>query len=349
MSGGFFTWSNNQATPTLEKLDRILMNRDWELAFPLAVAQKITRSASDHNIIVISSGKPHKDPPRMFKFEHSWLQHGEFQKIVAKSWEDKAGLTKPVDIFLHKVKNVRRTLKGWGSNLAGSRKKTKKQYNEELKSLEEMEEISPLSISQANRKYDIQSMLLQLDADEESYWYKRTQSQWLLKRDNNTEYFHRIANGRKRKNNIFSLKDGDDNNIVGDVALLNHATSYYKELFGKAAGNLVPINPDLWDANEKLTDIDNKILDRPFSEEEVKQALYEMEKNKAAGPVGLPVDFFQNCWDLVKDDIMNLFHDFYQNKLDVKRLNYGIITLLPKTYNAERIQQFRPMSFKHSL
>jgi hypothetical protein len=38
---------------------------------------------------------------------------------------------------------------------------------------------------------------------------------------------------------------------------------------------------------------------------------------------------------------MGLFHDFHEQKLDIKRINYGIITLLPKIKNATRIQQYR--------
>jgi len=34
MSGGTYTWSNNQEDPILEKLDRILMSKDWEDLFP---------------------------------------------------------------------------------------------------------------------------------------------------------------------------------------------------------------------------------------------------------------------------------------------------------------------------
>jgi hypothetical protein len=30
LNGGKFTWSNNQADPTLEKLDRLLMNNELE-------------------------------------------------------------------------------------------------------------------------------------------------------------------------------------------------------------------------------------------------------------------------------------------------------------------------------
>src|SRR3954465_15972286 len=40
---------------------------------------------------------------------------------------------------------------------------------------------------------------------------------------------------------------------------------------------------------------------------------------------------------------MNLFQDFYDGKLELHRLNYGVITLLPKISGADKIQQFRPI------
>ena len=40
---------------------------------------------------------------------------------------------------------------------------------------------------------------------------------------------------------------------------------------------------------------------------------------------------------------MDLFLAFYEGRLDVHRLNYGIITLLPKVNGANKIQQFRPI------
>jgi hypothetical protein len=35
--------------------------------------------------------------------------------------------------------------------------------------------------------------------EEELYWHKRFNENWLLKGDNNTSYFHRKANGKKEK------------------------------------------------------------------------------------------------------------------------------------------------------
>jgi len=39
-------------------------------------------------------------------------------------------------------------------------------------------------------------------------------------------------------------------------------------------------------------------------------------------------------------DIIQLYDDFYNHKVDVSRMNYGIITLLPKVKDASKIQQF---------
>ena len=74
-----------------------------------------------------------------------------------------------------------------------------------------------------------------------------------------------------------------------------------------------------------------------------------MEKNKAAGPDGIPIEFFQTCWEIVKKDIIEMFDDFHKGNLDVSRINYGIITLLTKTMDADRMQQFRPIRLLNCL
>lgn len=74
-----------------------------------------------------------------------------------------------------------------------------------------------------------------------------------------------------------------------------------------------------------------------------------MEKNKAAGPDSIPIEFYQTCWDIIKQDIIEIFYDFHKGKLDVSRLNYGILTLLPKVQDAEKIHQYRPISLLNCL
>ena len=40
---------------------------------------------------------------------------------------------------------------------------------------------------------------------------------------------------------------------------------------------------------------------------------------------------------------MAMFADFHKRDLDIKRLNYGVITLVPKVKDANDIKQYRPI------
>lgn len=90
----------------------------------------------------------------------------------------------------------------------------------------------------------------------------------------------------------------------------------------------------MWRGGEKITDEDNAELAKLFSENEIKEALFQMERNKVAGPDSIPFEFYQTCWRIIKKDIVEMFDDLHQRRLDVNRLNYGTITLLAKVPDA---------------
>ena len=86
---------------------------------------------------------------------------------------------------------------------------------------------------------------------------------------------------------------------------------------------------------------ENVELTLPFSPEEVRLALMGMKANSAPGPDGLPVSFFQKFWGTIEAVVMPLFQEFYTGTLVMSRLNFGIITLIPKVAGATDIRQFR--------
>jgi len=59
---------------------------------------------------------------------------------------------------------------------------------------------------------------------------------------------------------------------------MEHATEYYRELFGPETEYDISLDPSIWDHTESLEECDNEILSKPFSESEVKVALFQMEK-----------------------------------------------------------------------
>jgi hypothetical protein len=86
---------------------------------------------------------------------------------------------------------------------------------------------------------------------------------------------------------------------------------------------------------------ENDLLIQPFTVDEVQEAIFQMEHNKAPGLDGFPVEFYKSCWEIIKEDIMALFREFHQGDLPLYSLNFGTIILLPKCREAAKIQQYR--------
>ena len=40
--------------------------------------------------------------------------------------------------------------------------------------------------------------------------------------------------------------------------------------------------------------------------------------------------FYHKFWDLIKADLVDMFNDFHRGNLDLKRLNFAMISLIPK-------------------
>jgi hypothetical protein len=93
----------------------------------------------------------------------------------------------------------------------------------------------------------------------------------------------------------------------------------------------------------QLSSEEKELLSADFTELEVMEAIMEMKKNKAPGPDGFPAEFYQVFWDTIKVDLMAMFFQLQAGYLPLFKLNFGIITLLPKKEDASRIEQYRPI------
>ena len=89
MVGRQFTWANSLPEPTYEKLDRVLMDADWESKFPLVSVRALERieGLSDHAPILLSTGMATPPTKPRFKFELGWLLREGFQEMVKMIWD----------------------------------------------------------------------------------------------------------------------------------------------------------------------------------------------------------------------------------------------------------------------
>ena len=72
--------------------------------------------------------------------------------------------------------------------------------------LDKKAETSLLSPQELELRYHLKGQLTKLLREEEIYWLQRSKATKLLQGDDNTKYFHLVANGRHRKTKITQLQ-----------------------------------------------------------------------------------------------------------------------------------------------
>jgi hypothetical protein len=173
MFGGFFTWSNNQANPTLERLDSILVSKEWEGMYPTVLVFKKPMEFSNHNPVILDSGSAQACKSREFRFELSWLRQEGFLPKIKEIWlaptRDRLALNR----VMFKLKKVKIFLKGWEYNLAGSRKKRKQNIERMIMVIEEKEESGSIPIELLKRGIDLKVELIKILEEEELHWLKK--------------------------------------------------------------------------------------------------------------------------------------------------------------------------------
>ena len=74
-----------------------------------------------------------------------------------------------------------------------------------------------------------------------------------------------------------------------------------------------------------------------------------MNGDKAPGPDGFTVAFWQACWDFAKEEIVELFKEFFDQKSLAKSLNATFLVIIPKKGGVEDLGEFRPISLLGGL
>jgi hypothetical protein len=112
--------------------------------------------------------------------------------------------------------------------------------------------------------------------------------------------------GNKRRMKIHSLVHNDQ--VVFEKEEINLiATNFYKYLFGPPSGTHTNMDNFVMD---RLNEDDRVKLTSPLSLEELKKVVFYLKHNSALVPYGLPTEFFQDIWDLIKKKCLTCVSTF---------------------------------------
>lgn len=122
--------------------------------------------------------------------------------------------------------------------------------------------------------------------------------------------------------------------------------NYFDNLFRASS-----TNDQLSDRDEvhRVTDEQNENLAAPVTDDEVKETVFTMHKEKAPGLEGLNPTFFQAYWDIVGRDVIMFCRKFFETGGLPRGVNSTLICLIPKDKYPKQITDLRPISLCNVL
>ncbi|KAK1300587.1 hypothetical protein QJS10_CPB13g01304 [Acorus calamus] len=333
-----FTWSNLREIPACARLDRVLINTDWEEAFNSCSLRGLPRLCSDHSPLVLEAGIP-AHSARHFKFENWWLQVEGFRDVAVSCWARPVPELKGAKKMGFKLKRLKGIIKQWSAEQRRKLQSKKEVIARELKVIEGLEEEGRLDTAGRERRAAINGEWWNILRIDEAVWRQRSREVWLQEGDQNTKFFHKAASQRRRLNKIESLHLGDrtiDSEAEIQSTLIEHFTTAFSKNRRWA--------PEWFDEDlGRVPGAAWSTIDAPFSEREIQQAVFGSEADKAPGPDGFGLRFFQEFWPTVKEDVLEMFDCFFRGQQGIGCLNATFLALIPKK-GATKIGDYRPIS-----
>ena len=163
--------------------------------------------------------------------------------------------------------------------------------------------------------------------------------------DNNTKFFHKMANSHRRFNHLRTL-EVDEVVFKEESEVTNQVIQFYKNLYKETEGWRPFVEGLEFDC---IRDMERVWLERKFEREEILQIVSDLEGDKALGLDGFTMTFYHHCWRVVEKDILAVFEEFFQHCKFEKSFNATFIALIPKKNDASNIKDFRPISLVGSV
>jgi hypothetical protein len=124
------------------------------------------------------------------------------------------------------------------------------------------------------------------------------------------------------------------------------AIKYFEELFKPKGGVQEPV---LSLIHPRASAEDNNSLEAPITKEELRSALFQMHPDKSPGPDGFNPAFFQQFWNLCRDEIFVAAKEWLGRGYFPSSLNETNICLILKGDNLSSMRDYRPISLCNVL
>nr|GEV04940.1 RNA-directed DNA polymerase, eukaryota [Tanacetum cinerariifolium] len=259
-SGGYtFTWAFKSAAK-MSKLDRFLISEDLMRACPYIYLITLDRFLSDHRPILL-----------------------RFNSFVSSTWNS-ISIQEPngMIMFVKKLKILKGQIRLWVKDKKDKANIVKKNLKKKIADIDlhlDKGDVTPDTLGDRLASFN---KLLELEKTKAIDLAQKAKIKWAIEGDENSKYFQGIIN--KQRNNLAIRGIMEDGHWIEEPsAVKNEFLSHFKDRFDVPCKNRLFLDmpfPNMLSSDQILD------LEKPFSKEEIKGAVWDCGLNKFPGPDG---------------------------------------------------------------
>lgn len=214
------------------RLDRALVSLDWEEMYRDCHLQALSSEASDHCPLLLQTNMSLHAKPR-FHFELYWSKTLGYQEALITGWKCAPNITDPLRRLDAMLRNLKRELQSWASTRIGNVREQLLMARDVIFKLDRAAERRELSDGEFELCKALKIKCLGLSSLERTIARQRSRVRYLADGDANTKYFHLLARGRKRRNGIRRLRDGNGTMCASQAEMEAAIHAHFSSVFGQ--------------------------------------------------------------------------------------------------------------------
>ena len=143
----------------------------------------------------------------------------------------------------------------------------------------------------------------------------RSRARWIEEGEKSTKYFCNLEKSNFANNTIKELKTLSGEHVTSNKEILKEQYKFYNKLYESdniSENNIKKYLSKIENLN-KLKEEEANNLEGEITEAECKNALKNMKLNKSPGSDGIPVEFYINFWENIKQMLLESINSSYHN------------------------------------
>ena len=172
-------------------------------------------------------------------------------------------------------------------------------------------------------KKELEELLLR----EEVHWRQKARVKWVREGDCNSKFFHKVVNGRRNRKFI-KILENDRGLVLDNIdSISEEILHFFEKLYSSPPKESWRVKGLDW---SPISAENDSRLDSLFTGEEICKAIFQLDRDKAPEVDGFTISLFQDCWDVIKEDLVRVFTEFHRSGIINQSTNATFISLVPK-------------------